>query len=196
MVAVVGDTHLDSRGRKFALAVVLGKALVDTDYRIVTGGLGDLPKALAKGARKSNRYSDGSLIAILPSYDPSTAGSVADIVVATGLDHARNLLVANSDAVIAIGGGAGTLSEIALAWALKRLIIAFRVPGWSGKVAGLRIDDRIRYPEIKDDRVYEADSVPKAIETLNTLLSKYNMRHSRIFVGRKGAKSSRQKELL
>lgn len=75
---------------------------------------------------------------MLPSYDPSDEGSSADIVIATGLDHARNILVANSDGVIAIGGGAGTLSEIAMAWALKRPIVALKVSGWSGKLAELK----------------------------------------------------------
>ena len=86
----------------------------------MTGGLGDLPKAIAKGARKSPNYTDGILIAILPGFDPSAADNCVDIVIATGLDEARNLIVANSDAVVAIGGGAGTLSEIAYAWSLKR----------------------------------------------------------------------------
>ena len=45
------------------------------------------------------------------------------------------------DLVIAVGGGAGTLSEIALAWSLKRLILAYKnVEGWSGKVADTRMD--------------------------------------------------------
>lgn len=180
MIAVIGDAHLDRRGKKYALAVAIGKGLIDNGYRIVTGGLGDLPKALANGARASRKNQDGSLIAILPSYDPTSAESIADIVIATGIDHARNLIVANSDAVIAIGGGAGTLSEIAFAWALKRLIIALKVPGWSGKIAESRIDERIRYPGIKDDRVYGAKSAGEAIAELNALLPKYTLRHSRI----------------
>jgi len=75
----------------------------------MTGELEDLPKAIAKGARKSPNYTDGTLIAILPSFDPSLAEDYADIAIATGLNQARNIIVANSDAVIAIGGGAGTL---------------------------------------------------------------------------------------
>lgn len=161
--------------------------MIDEDFRIVTGGLGDLPLAIAKGARSSKYYHDGSLVAILPSNDPSDAESYADIVIATGLDHARNLIVANSDAVIAIGGGSGTLSEIAFAWALKRLIIAFKVQGWSGKLAGTRIDERIRYPEIENDQIYEAKSAEEAVRKLKKLLPKYFARHSRILVRSKQA---------
>jgi uncharacterized protein (TIGR00725 family) len=69
------------------------------------------------------------LLAILPGFDPTIAQEYADITIATGLDQARNLIIVNSDAIIAIGG-AGTLSEIAYAWSLKRLIIAFDLPDW------------------------------------------------------------------
>ena len=89
------------------LAEELGEKLTTAGYRIMTGGLGDLPKAIAKGARKSPNYTDGTLIAILPGFDPSIAEDYADIVIATGMDQARNLIIANSDAIIAIGGGAG-----------------------------------------------------------------------------------------
>ena len=83
----------------------------------------------------------------------------ADIVIATGLDIYRNVIVANSDAVIAVGGGAGTLAEMSNAWPLKRLMIAFsNVDGWSGKVADTRLDHRIRYPEIEEDRVFGVTS--------------------------------------
>ena len=52
---------------------------------------------------------------LIPETDPDDAyaSKAADIVIPTGLDHARNLVVAQSDAVIAIGGGAGTLSDMA-----------------------------------------------------------------------------------
>src|SRR5271157_2986637 len=131
-IGVIGDAHLDSE--KTGLAVALGEKLVNSGYRIVTGGHGDLARAIAKGARLSIQYHEGDLITILPGYDPSVAEDYSDIIIATGIDHARNLVIANSDAVIALGGGAGTLSEIAFAWALKRLILAYKVNGWSGKL--------------------------------------------------------------
>jgi hypothetical protein len=184
LIAVIGDARIERNGQKWLLATSLGKSLVDEGFRIVTGGLGDLPQAIAEGARSSPNYHDGALVAILPSYDPCDAESCADIVIATGLDHARNMILANSDAVVVIGGGAGTLSEIALAWALKRLIIALKVPGWSGKLAGTRIDDRIRYPEIKEDKVYEATSAAETIQKLKILIPLYKTRHSRIVVRR------------
>ncbi|MBP5475701.1 MAG: acyl-CoA synthetase, partial [Methanomicrobium sp.] len=96
------------------------------------------------------------------------------------LDMARHTIIVNSDAVVAIGGGAGTLSEIAFAWQLYRLIIGYRIGGWSGKLADTRIDWRVRYPDIPDDRVYGVDSVDEVTEHLNRLLPLYNIRHKSI----------------
>ena len=148
----------------------------------MTGGLGDLPKALAKGARKSPNYTDGTLLAILPGFDPTVAQEYADIIIATGLDQARNIIIANSDAIIAVGGGAGTLSEIAYAWSLKRLIIAFDLPGWSSSLSGQRIDQRQRYPDVPEDQVYKVTTSAEAIEKLGHYLPKYTKRHSHIQV--------------
>src|SRR3546814_18376895 len=69
-------------------------------------------------------YLDGAGIGILPGTNPGQANPYVDIAIPTGSDHGRNLVVAQSEAVIAIGGGAGTLSEIAFAWIHRRLIIA------------------------------------------------------------------------
>ena len=184
VISVIGDAHIEPKSTKWNVAEELGEKLTTTGYRIMTGGLGDLPKAVARGARKSPNYMDGILIAILPGFDPSSADDQADIAIATGMDEARNLIVANSDAVIAIGGGAGTLSEIAYAWSLKRLIIAFDLPGWSGKLADKRVDERIRYPEIPEDRVYKVTTVNEAIDKLGQYLPKHNKRHSQIQVGK------------
>lgn len=179
-VAVIGDRTLPPRDPKRRIARELGKALVDTGYRIVTGGIGDLPKELRVGAKRSRKFSEGALIAILPGFDPQVGRSSSDIVIATGLDHGRNLLVANSDAVVALGGGAGTLSEIALAWMLHRPILAYQVPGWSGQLAGKRLDERIRYQGVPDDRVYEVSSATEVVDKLRALLPLYSRWHKGI----------------
>ncbi len=182
IISVIGDTHMKQGSPKWGIAEELGEKLADAGYRIMTGGLGDLPKALAEGARKSANYTDGTLIAILPGFDPTIANEYADITIATGLDQARNIIVANSDAIIAVGGGAGTLSEIAYAWSLKRLIIAFDLPGWSSSLSGQRIDERKRYPDIPEDQVYRVNTSAEAIDKLKHYLPKYIKRHSHIQV--------------
>lgn len=176
-IAVIGDRNLPPRDPKRRLARELGEALVDAGYRVVTGGIGDLPRQLSIGARRSRRYSEGAIVAILPGFDPGTGRTTGDIVIATGLDHGRNLLVANSDAVVALGGGAGTLSEMAFAWMLHRLVLAYQVPGWSGQLAGKRLDERVRYKMISADRVYEVRSASEVVDKLRALLPLYSRRH-------------------
>lgn len=176
-IAVVGDRTIPARDPKRRLALELGRALTDAGYRIVTGGLGDLPAQLRTGAMMSRRYSEGTLVALLPGFDPGAARARGEVVIATGLDHGRNLLVANSDAVVALGGGAGTLSEIAFAWMLHRPIIGYNVRGWSGKLAGTRIDERQRYAGIPDDQVYPVENAAEVVALLRKLLPKYHRRH-------------------
>ncbi|MCQ1536441.1 hypothetical protein FTO70_12300 [Methanosarcina sp. KYL-1] len=71
------------------------------------------------------------------------------------------------------------MAELATAWMLKRLIIAYRVEGWSGEVADKKLDSKTRYPDVLDDRVYGVDSENEVIEYLR-LLPKYDQRHKSI----------------
>ena len=131
-IAIVGARDLEEDA--LILIEDICTMLVDEGYRIVTGGLGSLPRAAHKGAKRSNAAGDADTIAILPRFDPEAAKGHADIIIPTGLDLGRNMLVANSDALIAVGGGAGTLSEIAYAWQLKRPILATSVSGWGERL--------------------------------------------------------------
>jgi len=171
-IAVIGDASIDLNSEKYELARKLGKALIDNGYRVVCGGLGGVMEAVSLGACESEKKEVGDIIGILPGWSKNS-NEYLDISIPTGLDAVRNVIVANSDAVIAIGGGAGTLSEMAFAWAFHRLIIAYRIDGWSGKLADLKIDERIRYPEIQNDRVYAVDNEIETINLLSRLLPKY-----------------------
>ena len=102
-ISIVGSRSLGDDA--LALIRKLSTRLVDEGYRIVTGGLGTLPNAVHLGATSSSSYTSGDTIALLPGFDPKPAMGHADIIIPTGLDVARNILVANGDAVIAIGGG-------------------------------------------------------------------------------------------
>ncbi len=168
-IAVIGDANTSLNDERYELAIKLGKALIDNNYRIISGGLGGIMKAVSSGARESEKYNEGDIIGILPGFNPEEANSNVDIAIATGLNYGRNAIIANSDAIIAIGGGAGTLSEIAYAWEMKRLIIAYRVTGWSGKLADTIIDQRARYPDIPDDKVFGVSSENEVIQLLKQL---------------------------
>jgi uncharacterized protein (TIGR00725 family) len=87
---------------------------------VVTGGLGEVMAAAARGAKAAG----GTTIGILPGEDRGTANPSIDHVIATGIGHARNLaVVASGDAVIAVGGAWGTLAEIAFARVLGRPVV-------------------------------------------------------------------------
>lgn len=175
IVAIVGDASIEEGGLKERLAYETGRLLVENGYRVQSGGLKGVMNAAFRGAKDASSYREGDTLAIVPSFDRTAASEHADIVIATGLDVYRNVIVANADAVIAIGGGAGTLSEIASAWALKRLVVGFsNVNGWSAKLAGQRVDERNRYPSIPDDRVYEVASAEEAVAVINEKIALYD----------------------
>ena len=100
-----------------AQAEEVGRLLAERGCTVVTGGGGEVMAAAARGAKQAG----GRTIGILPGESPQEAKEWIDHAVATGTGHARNLAVAASgDAVIAIGGSWGTLSEIAFARRLGR----------------------------------------------------------------------------
>jgi uncharacterized protein (TIGR00725 family) len=102
-------------------ATEIGRLLAERGCTVVTGGLDEVMAGAHRGAKSAG----GTTIAILPGEDRDAANQWADHVVVTGIGHARNLAVAASgDAVIAVGGGWGTLAEIAFARRLGRPVVA------------------------------------------------------------------------
>ncbi len=179
-IGVIGDGTAARGTKSFRLGEELGRALIDAGYRIITGGLGGVMEAACRGARSSRRHHAGDIIGILPGRDAAIANRFVDVAIPTGLDHLRNSIVAQSDALVAIGGGAGTLSEICFGWIYKRLIIGLGEDGWAGKLAGAPLDDRRRFPgTIPGDQIYGAASAQKAIRLLKELLPLYTRQPTR-----------------
>jgi uncharacterized protein (TIGR00725 family) len=121
-VAVVGDG--DPRGpdahRLLEWAEEAGQHLARGGAVVVTGGLGGVMRAASRGAAGAG----GETIGILPGADASEANEFVRTPIATGLGVVRNLVVVtSSDAVIAIGGRHGTLSEIGLALRMGRHVV-------------------------------------------------------------------------
>lgn len=165
VVAVVGDARLKDDGRRERL-VRLGALLVGAGYRIITGGLGGVMAAVSEGARTSDAWFEGSVIGAVPSYKSSSANEWCDIVIPTGMQIARNIIVVSSaDVVIAEGGGAGTMGEIAVAWQLEKPIIALGSEGWASE-CGDRVLDRRR-----DEPVHACNTVDEVMATVNEILS-------------------------
>ena len=180
-IAVIGDSNIPKDSKEYQLAYKLGKALIDNGYKVQTGGLGGVMEASMKGAKDSSKYSKGDTIAIIPSNNEKEVNDYADVVIPTGLDILRNGKVVDADAVISIGGGAGTLSEIAMAWQLFKLIVSFtNFGGWSEKLAGMPIDERERYLGNKNDVVMGVSTIEEAIKAVNENIDKYNRKHTKI----------------
>jgi uncharacterized protein (TIGR00725 family) len=140
IASIIGDTRVAPTSAQAVMVRAAGRTAIAAGFRIQTGGLGDLPRLIANGARTHPKYARGDILALIPGFDPTEGHG--DIVIPTGLDVLRNGLLANADVVVAIGGGAGTLSEIALAWQLNRPIFAWTGSGWSAKLAGEQLDHR------------------------------------------------------
>lgn len=121
-VAVVGDG--DPRGpdahRLLEWAEEIGQYLARDGAVVITGGLGGIMEAASRGAVRAG----GQTIGVLPGASPDDANDYVRTPIATGLGVARNLVVVtSSDAVIAVGGRHGTLSEIGLALRMGRSVV-------------------------------------------------------------------------
>src|SRR5213080_1020426 len=104
----------------------VGRLLAERGATVVTGGLGEVMAAAARGAKSAG----GTTIGILPTETREPVNEWIDHVVVTGIGHARNLaVVASGDAVIAVGGRFGTLAEIGFALTLGRPVVVLE-PGW------------------------------------------------------------------
>jgi uncharacterized protein (TIGR00725 family) len=118
IIAVIGQGAPDE-GPAAEAAGEVGRLLADAGATVVTGGLGGVMAAAGRGARAAG----GRVTAILPGTDRADARE-ADAVVCSGVGEARDLaVVASADAVIAVGGGWGTLAEIGLARKLGRPVV-------------------------------------------------------------------------
>jgi uncharacterized protein (TIGR00725 family) len=107
-VGVIGGSSSDNRSLLAAYKV--GQLIAQSGAILICGGLGGVMEAAASGAKSV----EGTTIGIIPGNNPAEANPHIDVPIATGLGYSRNSLVAmNADALIAIAGEYGTLSEIA-----------------------------------------------------------------------------------
>ena len=107
-IAVIGGSRPGRQALEAAFEV--GRLVARAGAIVVCGGLGGVMEAAARGAREEGGFVAG----ILPGGSPADANPWVDLPVATGLGYTRNaLVVMNADAVVAIDGEYGTLSEIA-----------------------------------------------------------------------------------
>jgi len=123
-VAVIGGSQCSKKEAQ--LAEEVGRELARREATLICGGLGGIMKAACKGASSAG----GTTVGIIPGNDRQTANPYVQIPIVTGLGEVRNVIVVKSvQAVIAIGGSYGTLSEIS--HALKNGIPVIGLNTWS-----------------------------------------------------------------
>jgi uncharacterized protein (TIGR00725 family) len=122
-VAVVGPSEAPPEEIRQAEAV--GRGLAQAGAIVVTGGLGGVMASACRGAAEAGGVSLG----LLPGSDRAAANEHVTLAIATGLGELRNgLVVRAADVVVAVGGGYGTLSEVALALKAGKPVLV--LGGW------------------------------------------------------------------
>jgi len=125
----MGPGQMDEQGE--ALARDVGRHIAEAGCVLVCGGLGGAMQAASQGANQAG----GTVIGILPGFSANDANPYVTVPIATGMSHARNAInIWTSDAVIAVQGSYGTLSEIALALKCGKSVVGLHT--WDLKAAG------------------------------------------------------------
>jgi uncharacterized protein (TIGR00725 family) len=111
-IAVIGAGVCADDDPTATLAEGVGRVVAAAGGVLVCGGLGGVMAAACRGAKSAG----GTTVGLLPGTDRREANEWVDVAVPTGLGEARNVLVVRAaDAVVAVGGEFGTLSELAFA---------------------------------------------------------------------------------
>ena len=141
-VSVVGGGTVSEETA--ATAESVGRLLAERGHTVVCGGLGGVMEAACRGASEAG----GHTVAILPGEDRAAANPHVDTAIATGLGHARNpLVVMNGDAVVAVDGGSGTLSELGFAGVFDRPVAGLGTHDAPGVEAVETPDEAVAYVE-------------------------------------------------
>ena len=144
-MAVIGGQR--ARSEDLAAAETIGRRLAEAGAVLVCGGLGGVMEAACRGAKAAG----GLTVGILPGADRGDANPYVDVPIVTAMSTARNvILVRTADAIIAIDGAYGTLSEMALAMDQGKRVVS--LGAWD--LAAIGADrDRILTAETPDEAV-------------------------------------------
>lgn len=151
-VAVVGPSDPDDE-TLLADAEAVGRGVAAAALVLVTGGLGGVMAAAARGAANAG----GLVVGLLPGDAASDANPWVGVALPTGMGQGRNVLVVRgAEAVVAVGGSWGTLAEVALAKRLAKPVVSLR--GW-------------RIVDGPDDGIVEVATADDAVAAVLGLLS-------------------------
>jgi uncharacterized protein (TIGR00725 family) len=141
-IAVIGYNKDRCSDAAREIAYQTGSEIAKAGAVLVCGGLGGVMEAACKGAKENG----GMTVGIIPQDDFSFANPHCDVVICTGIGFARDFVVASSaDAIIAIGGGVGTLIEMGVGYMIKKTIVAISGSGGVAEMYGGKyLDERNR----------------------------------------------------
>jgi uncharacterized protein (TIGR00725 family) len=153
-IGVIGSGSCSDQTARFAEEV--GRRIAEAGAILICGGGGGVMEAASRGAARRG----GTVVGILPSDDARTANPFVLIPIVTGMGNARNAINAlTSEALIAVAGGPGTLSEIGLALKVGTPVVGLET--WELSIDGESPDDVYRAEN-------PAEAVEKAIELART----------------------------
>lgn len=159
IISVIGSSNPATR-EHVDLAEEVGRELARRDIMVVCGGLSGIMEAVCRGAKAEG----GTTIGILPGRAAAEANSYVDIPIVTSMGYSRNVIVVHTgEAVIAVGGAFGTLSEIGHALGDGIPVIGLKT--WPLTMNGDGVD--IEGAIIKADD--PADAVDKALAAVAAL---------------------------
>lgn len=154
-VTVIG--RYDATDEQYEMGRAIGELLAKLNLVAITGGRGGLMEAVARGCVENG----GTSVGILPGEAFHESNPYNTIVIPSGIGYARNSMnVLAADAVIVVGGAAGTLSEMAFAWSYRKPMIALTSSGgWAAELAGKCIDHRWNEPIKAAGNLHELEYV-------------------------------------
>src|SRR3989338_533854 len=127
--------------KAYRIAYEVGKLIALNNAILICGGKGGIMENACRGAKEKN----GTTVGIISGNKRGKANKYVDVEVVSGIINCaeESLIISMSDGIIAIGGGSGTLQEIATAYRNKKPIVTIKgIKGWADKLAGSFIDER------------------------------------------------------
>lgn len=142
-IGIIGSNSACCDDGLYEFAYKLGLYLSDKGVTVINGGMNGTMEAVAKGIQEGKNKTT-IVVGILPSDSLDSGNEYLDVKIPSGIGLARNsMIVLSSDVLIALGGGAGTLSELSFAWQYGKKVYCYQgIEGWSKELAGKDLDNR------------------------------------------------------
>lgn len=150
------------------LAYQLGYGLANLGVNVISGGQKGVMHSLSKGVHEArlHGFESAYIIGILPKSGFDEGNVYLDLAIPVGSAHLQNSIIPlAADLVIAIGGSAGTLAEIAMAWQFRKPIALLGDHGWAGRLGNTKLDNR------REDQMFHFTATKDTLEWVVSVLA-------------------------